>query len=164
MELSLRTATRDDLPFLREMLYEAVYWRSILKNDNPPFDEGISAPGVCDALSAWDERDGDTGLIAMVRSAPAGAAWCRQYQASNAIRGFINEDTPVLVLAVSTEYRRSGVGTKLCTGLIREASHKGIRRLSLMVSNDNHAYALYQKCGFRVHADVDGSRLMVRDL
>ena len=53
MSLLLRVATRDDMPLLREMLYEAVYWRSIPRNDNPPFDEGLAAPGVRNALDDW---------------------------------------------------------------------------------------------------------------
>jgi ribosomal protein S18 acetylase RimI-like enzyme len=158
MALSLRAATREDLPFLRKMLYEAVYWRSILHGDNPPFDEGL------DDLDAWGQRKGDTAIVAILDSSPVGAVWYRFYSASNAIRGFIDEGTPVLVLAVAREHRRCGIGTRLVTSLIQEASNQGIHRLSLMVSNNNHAYALYKKCGFRVSANVDDSRLMVRDV
>ena len=162
MAFLLRVATYDDLPFLREMLYEAVYWRSISQKNNPPFDEGLAAPGVGNALDDWGEREGDTAIIAVLDSVPVGAAWYRFYTASNAIRGYIDEITPVLVLAVTHEHRRHGIGAKLLTCLIERASEQGINRLSLMVSNDNHAYGLYKKLGFRVHTNAESSRLMVR--
>jgi hypothetical protein len=38
----VREATRDDLPFLREMLFEAVFWRPDQKR--PPIDEGLAGP------------------------------------------------------------------------------------------------------------------------
>jgi len=162
MALLLRAATCDDVPFLREMLYEAVYWRSISHKDNPPVDEGLAAPGVSNALDDWCEREGDTAIVAVLDSIPVGAAWYRFYRTSNAIRGYIDEITPVLVIAVAREHRRCGIGTSLLTCLIERASEQGIHRLSLMASNDNHAYALYKKCGFQVYANADSSRLMVR--
>ena len=164
MGFLLRVATGDDLPFLRKMLYEAVYWRSISQNSNPPFDEGLAAPGVANALDNWGKREGDTATIAVFDSIPIGAAWYRFHDASNAIRGYIDETTPVLVLAVAREHRQRGVGTRLVAHLIERASEQGIDRLSLMVSNDNHAYRLYEKLDFRVHAGVDDSYLMVRDV
>lgn len=157
-------ATRNDLPFLQEMLYQAVYWRTISQGTNPPFDEGMAAAGVSTALQSWGERPGDTGVVANVGSTPAGAAWYRFHTQSNAVRGYIDDSTPVVVIAVVAEYRNQGVGTLLLEWLIREASRQKIGRLSLMVSNDNDAFHLYRKLGFQDHAIVDDSRLMVRNL
>jgi len=162
MALLFRGATVDDLSFLREMLYEAVYWRSISNEDNPPFDEGLAAPSVSHALDDWGEREGDAAIIAVFDSSPVGAAWYRSYRTSNAIRGYVDDITPVLVLAVARDYRQRGIGTTLLTCLMDRASERGVRRLSLMVSNDNHALALYEKCGFQVYANEGNSRLMVR--
>ena len=108
------------------------------------------------------EREGDTAIIGVVESIPVGAAWYRFYRTSNAIRGYIDEITPVLVLAVAPEHRRRGIGTKLLTNLIERAAERGIHRLSLMVSDDNPAYALYKKCGFREYASEGDSNLMIR--
>ena len=163
MSLSLRDAGCDDMPFMRKMLYEAVYWRSISHDENPTFEEGLAAPGVSNALDDWGERGGDTAIIALSDSIRVGAAWYRFYQASNAIRGYIDENTPVVVIGVAPEHRRHGIGERLVTSLIKRASARGIRRLSLMVSNDNHAYALYKKCGFKVYSITGDSRLMIRD-
>jgi ribosomal protein S18 acetylase RimI-like enzyme len=164
MALTYRAATSEDLPFLQEMLYEAVYWRSIRRGDEPPFAEGLASPGVRDALDGWGERDGDTAIIAMSESTPVGAGWYRYHTASSAIRGYIDDATPVVVLAVSREHRRLGVGTQLLTDLIGRGSEQGVGRLSLMVSHDNHAYDLYRKCGFSICSQDGDSSLMVRPL
>ena len=164
MSLEFRDATSDDEPFLRTMLYEAVYWRSIQRNASPRFDEGMEAPGVGNAIAGWCRRVGDTAVICELDSIPVGAAWYRFYDESNAIRGFVDVQTPVIVIAVASHNRRRGIGTRLMTALIEKASERGIRRVSLMVSSDNHAHALYKKCGFHISANVGDSYVMIRDV
>lgn len=93
-----------------------------------------------------------------------GAAWYRLWTPENNIRGFFDETTPVVVVGVRSDYRRQGVGTSLVGWLIDRARKQSVRRLSLMVSRDNHAMGLYAKLGFREHADVGDSVLMVRDM
>lgn len=161
MALFVRDATGDDLPFLWQMLYQAVYWRSICNTTNPPFEQGLAAPEVRVALDRFGELDGDTAVVATDDATPVGAAWYRYYRETKAIRGYIDDRTPVLVLAVAATHRRRGIGSKLVTELAQRAAAQGIDRISLMVSKDNHAYQLYLNCGFRIFADVDDSCLMV---
>lgn len=164
MAITVRDANNDDLPFLWQMLYQAVYWRSIRDTTNPPFDQGLAAPEVRVALDRFGELDGDTAVIATDDATPVGAAWYRYYRESAAIRGYIDDRTPVLVLAVTAEHRRRGIGSRLVTALAQRAADRGIDRISLMVSKDNHAYQLYLNCGFQVAADVDDSCLMIADV
>ena len=164
MPLGFRPATPDDEPFLRAMLYEAVYWRSIRTGTGPPFEEGMAAAGVGDSISDWGLRSGDTAVICESDSIPAGAVWYRFYDESNAIRGYVDERTPVIVIAVASEHRRRGIGTRLMNAIIDRARKSGIPRLSLMVSGDNPARALYDKCGFVVSAEAGDSYLMIRDV
>jgi ribosomal protein S18 acetylase RimI-like enzyme len=144
------------------MLYEAVYWRSILRNESPSFDEGLAA--VRDDLDEWGQRKGDTGVVAVLDAGPIGAAWYRFFSRFNPTRGYIDDATPVIVLAVAADHRRRGIGTELLTGIVERAREQGIQRLSLMVSDDNHAYGLYRKCGFTDFDKVEDARLMVRQL
>ncbi|MEM7736933.1 MAG: GNAT family N-acetyltransferase [Deinococcota bacterium] len=162
--MEIRLYQDKDMPFLTHMLYEAVYWRSIAQGTNPPIDEGVSVPSVWQALENWGARAGDTAVIALKDSARAGAAWFRYYTASRSIRGYIDDSTLVVVLAVHRDYRRLGIGLQLVEQLIEVARVEGIQRLSLMVSNDNHALGLYQKCGFELLDEVDSSSLMVLQL
>jgi hypothetical protein len=85
--IKLRESQRSDVPFMREMLYEAIYWRPDPGKPSP--EEGLAALRNSHALVDWGERDGDLGVIALVDSRPAGAAWYRFYTELTAIRGYI---------------------------------------------------------------------------
>ena len=146
MNIHLRESQYSDVPFLREMLYEAVYWRP--NPNKPSFEDELANPGVSNDLVDWGKRDGDIAVIALVDSIPAGAAWYRFYTDDNYIRGYIEEAIPVLVIAVHKDYRRLGLGERMINWLIDQASKHNIQRISLMVSKDNHAMNLYRKCGF----------------
>ncbi len=161
MTIQLRQSEPSDMPFLREMLYEGVYWRAIANATNPPFEEGLTPPGVNNALVNWEEREGDIAVVASVDSHLAGAAWYRFYTDDNSIRGYIEDTIPALVIAVHRDYRCQGIGKQLIEWLIDHASIHQIRQISLMVSKDNHAIHLYRQCGFHVYADKGDSLLML---
>ncbi len=46
---------------MREMLYEAVFWRP--NPNKPSLKEGLADPGVRNALVDWGEREGDAAVI-----------------------------------------------------------------------------------------------------
>jgi hypothetical protein len=96
----LRRSIPSDTPFLRQMLYESVYWRAIANGTEPSFEEGLEDPEVGKSLTAWGEREGDTAVIALVDSVPAGAAWYRFWSDDNFVRGHIEEGIPALIIAV----------------------------------------------------------------
>jgi ribosomal protein S18 acetylase RimI-like enzyme len=160
MDLRLRKSKPSDIQFLREMLYEAVFWRP--NPDKPSFEEGLTDPGVNNALVDWGKRDGDATVVALIDSMQAGAAWYRFYTDDNCIRGYMDEKVPVIVIAVHKNYRLQGIGEKMIAWLIDHASKRNIQKLSLMVSKDNHAIRLYRKCGFLEYADKGDSLLMLR--
>lgn len=145
-----------------EMLYEAVFWRP--NPNKPSLEEGLADPGVSNALVDWGKRDGDIAVIAFVNSIPAGAAWYRFYTDDNSIRGYIEETTPAIAIAVHKNYRHQGIGEKMIEWLIDYASRHNIQKMSLMVSKDNHAIYLYRKCGFLEYADTGDSLLMLRKI
>jgi GNAT superfamily N-acetyltransferase len=161
MNIRLRTSEPSDIQFMREMLYEAVFWRP--NPNKPSFEEGLTYPGVSNALADWGTRDGDTAVIALCDSTSVGAAWYRFYTDDNCIRGYTNDAIPTVVIAVHENYRRQGIGVKMIEWLIEHATKHNIQKLSLMVSKDNHAIRLYQKCGFQEYADEGDSLLMLRN-
>ena len=162
MNILLRESQHSDIPFLRKMLYEAVFWRP--NPNKPSFEDGLANPGVSNALVDWGKRDGDIAVIALVDSIPAGAAWYRFYTDDNYIRGYLEETIPVLVIAAHKDYRRLGLGERMMNWLIDYASEYNIQKVSLMVSKDNHAEKLYRKCGFLEYADTGDSLLMLRKI
>jgi ribosomal protein S18 acetylase RimI-like enzyme len=160
MNLQLRISRHTDLPFLRAMLYEAVFW--LESADRPPFEIGLAYPEVSKALADWGKREGDTAVIAEINTIPVGAAWIRYWTDDNPIRGYLREDTPVLVIAVDADYRHQGIGKQLMAWMIAYASTHCIQQISLMVSKDNYAQNLYRQQGFLAYADRGDSLLMVR--
>ncbi|MCI0697436.1 hypothetical protein L0337_36190 [candidate division KSB1 bacterium] len=77
----IRLATQDDLPFLREMLYEAVRWRP--HQPRAPIEEVLAEPELAKLLNGWG-RNGDTAVVAEWEDgAPIGAAWYRFWTAEN---------------------------------------------------------------------------------
>ena len=161
MNIDLRKSEPSDLQFMREMLYEAVFWRPNPKK--PSLQEGLAAPGVNNAVVDWGEREGDAAVIALVDSMPVGAAWYRFYSDDNCIRGYMDKTVPVIVIAVHKNYRRQGIGEEMIEWLIDHASKHNIQKLSLMVSKDNHALSLYRKSGFLEQTDTGDSLLMLRE-
>ena len=162
MTFLLRKSKHSDVPFLREMLYEAVFWRASGKK--PSFEEGLAYPDVSKSLANWGERDGDTAVVATINSIPVGASWYRYWTDDNFINGYVDEITPVLVIGVHGDYRHQGIGKKMIDWLIDYASKHSIQKISLSVSKDNYAINLYKQQGFLVYADNGDAFLMVRKI
>ena len=162
MNILLRDSQHSDIPFLRKMLYEAVFWRASV--DKPSFEEGLAYPEVSKALADWGKRDGDTAVVATMNSIPVGAAWYRFWTDSNFTRGYLDEGTPVLVIGVHSDYRHQGIGKKMIEWLIDYASKHSIQKISLSVSKDNYAIDLYKQQGFLEYADRGDALIMVRKI
>lgn len=159
--LEIRKATIKDISFLKEMLYEAVFWRP--SNDKPSFEESLSLKGVKEALINYG-RPGDYGVVCEKDHQLVGAAWFRHYNDQEKIRGYIEPQTPVLVVAVHPVFRRQGIGLGMINTLLKDIKKTDINRVSLCVSKDNHALYLYQKLGFKVFQDIEDSYIMVFDI
>jgi ribosomal protein S18 acetylase RimI-like enzyme len=162
MNLLLRPSQPSDLPFLREMLYEAVFWRA--GANTPSFEEGLAYPEVRKELADWGERHGDVAVVATIESIPVGAAWVRFWRNVDGVRGFVDEHTPVLVIGVHRDYRRQGIGKAMIEWLVDHASKHHIQQISLCVSKDNYALNLYRQMGFVEHEDLGHSFNMVRQI
>ncbi len=162
MTIVLRAAQESDMPFMRKMLYEAVFWRK--SASTPSMEEGLAFPEVSLSLEDWGKRRGDTYVIATIDSKPAGAAWYRFWTDEHFTRGYVDKTMPVVVIAVDSEYRHQGIGGKMIRGLIDAASKQGIPKISLSVSKDNYAINLYRQQGFLEHEDTGDSFLMVRKI
>jgi ribosomal protein S18 acetylase RimI-like enzyme len=150
----IRLATPDDLPFLREMLYEAVCWRP--NQQHPPIEELLSRPELAKLLEG-SGRDGDTAVIAELEDgSPAGAAWYRFWTPENHTYGFVDANTPELGIAVRKDVRQQGIGTALLKALLEHARRSKIPRISLSVEAENYSRLMYEKFGFR-KAGIEGT-------
>ena len=161
---ALRSGNADDLPFLREMLFEAFFWRRGI--ERPDQETFLAEPEPSKLLADWGSRDGDTAIIGQDDSGThAGAAWYRYWTPENHSYGFVDSHTPEVAIAVADSHRAQGVGRAVLTALIAQARTAGVERLSLSVEPDNHARNLYQSLGFhKIDVDAGGSWTMALQL
>jgi len=140
MKHELRAAMASDEPFLREMLYLAIF---VPPGEPAPPRSIVHEPTIARYVDGWGTRSGDSGLIALVDGAPVGAAWLRSFAASAPGYGFVDERTPELSVAVLPSHRGMGIGSHLIEELLQ-----GVDAISLSCDPANAAWRLYIRLGF----------------
>ena len=162
MNINIRKAKKEDLPFLLKILYYAALWNSNEKN--PPFETVSSIPEIKKILSGWGKK-GDTAIIAKsTKKQRIGAAWFRYWTSENHSFGFVDENTPEIGMAVLPEFRRKGVGHQLLKELIAKATEHNASALSLSVAKNNPAALLYKEKGFEILEERENDYLMILKL
>ncbi len=157
-DVSIRSATSDDLPFLWNMLFEAAFttdeqrtaWRS----------DPQHPPELAKYLDGWI-RPADAGVIADDRDGtPIGAAWYRLFEAHDRGDGIMAEpNVPELAIAIEPEHRGRRIGEDLLGALARTAKEAGFARLLLSVDPANRrAIHLYARVGFTLVETDDSAR------
>ena len=163
MRYKFRAGNAEDLPFLKEMLYEAVFWDPQAKRNS--IGELFAIPEITKTLDHWHRRDGDFAIIALDdRDKPVAAVWYRFWTRADHSFGFVDENTPEIWIAVHKEHRRNGLGTELMKRMIDHASQAGIKYLSLSVDPGIYARELYQKLGFNKVGESGTSWTMSKSL
>lgn len=155
-----RMFKNDDINFLREILFEAVFW-SRNDADRPSLEEGLSYDYTKHVLVDFGRRKGDIAVIAESNGKRVGAAFIRFWNDTENIRGYLSEEIPVLVIGVVESFRNQGVGRLLIESLKEVAKENGISKISLCVTKTNVAYHLYTKQNFKIIEDLDDSYNML---
>jgi ribosomal protein S18 acetylase RimI-like enzyme len=161
-DYTIRQVAPTDEPFLREMLYHAIY---VAKGTSPPPRDIINSPELARYVRDWGRTDEDVGLLAIDAQTqqPVGAAWLRLMTKDDAGYGYVDDDTPELSIAVLPQHRGRGTGTQLLTDLLREAQTR-YKAVSLSVSADNPALKMYERAGFEVVTEEGKSVTMRKEL
>jgi ribosomal protein S18 acetylase RimI-like enzyme len=149
-----------DYPFLREMLYEALF---VPPGAQPYPRSIIDIPEISKYLDGWG-KSGDFGLITEIDHNPVGAIWGRVFNAQNPGYGFIDSAIPELGMAISTQYRNKGIGEKLLSEFFTVAKKNGYNALSLSVDKRNRACDFYLRSGFTIIGESETAYTMKRDL
>lgn len=89
----------------------------------------------------------DMGLYALVNSEIAGAVWSRELKSEHNAEGFVDENTPVLSMAVVPKFRGKGIGSFMMEQFLQEAAAV---HTQISVSCDSHTRKFYEKFGFVV--------------
>jgi ribosomal protein S18 acetylase RimI-like enzyme len=151
----IRRGGPHDVPFLRDMLHHAYYWR-----ENAPEMEELP---VSRYVSGWGRR-GDASVVAIEDYWPVGAAWYRLFTREEPGYGFVDEETPEISIAVVPSKRGHGHGSRLLEALIKRAREDGYKSLSLSVEPDNPSLALYERFGFHKVGETGGAWTMKAEL
>ncbi|MGM3307380.1 GNAT family N-acetyltransferase [Anabaena sp. WFMT] len=155
MSYSIRLLTKEDEPFLWQMLYEAA---QLHKEGYLTAQDAMTHPELKKYVHHWGQKN-DLGFVAISSNEqPIGAAWLRLFMEENKGYGYIDDQTPELAIAIVPKYRNQGIGTQLLTHLI--ASAKIVYpAISLTVRSSNPALYLYKKLGWKI---VEGSDMINR--
>ena len=151
-----RDITEADYPLLPEFFYQTI-----------PFEPGVelALPEVLDKpeLSRYFQDFGgkqDCGIVAEIQGRVVGMAWTRLIKAY----GFVDDQTPELVVSVLPEHQGKGIGTKLLERLFEVLTWHSFYRVSLSVNQSNQAVRLYRRLGFKVAKEDDEDFVMVKEL
>ena len=159
MKITIRPGLIDDLSFLREMLFEAAYWRP--EQAKPALEVGLARPDLVNLLADWG-REGDTALIAVMENdEPVGATWYRFWGPEQHSYGYVASEIPELAIAVRPKFRRRGIGHQLLEAILKIAASQGIEKISLSVEIENPALELYLQYGFQSIQKNQGDWVMV---
>ncbi|MDK2865931.1 MAG: hypothetical protein PWP51_751 [Clostridiales bacterium] len=157
---SYRPYTPNDYQFLREMLFEAVFWSRTDAN-RPALEEGLSYDYTKHILERFGTQKGDLAVIAEYNGQRAGAVFIRHWHKDNKIRGYIADDIPILVIGVVSSCRRRSIASGLLKAIKTTAIDNGISKISLCVTKNNIAYPLYVKSNFKIVEDLGDSYNML---
>lgn len=158
--MNIRPIRFEEIPILRNFLYEAIYQRD--ENNLLPRTI-VEQPEIKVYIENFGKRD-DHCLVALDEDAIVGAAWTRIL--SGPVKGFGNIDgqTPEFAISVLKEHRGKGIGTRLMLEMLRLLKEKGYSQASLAVQKDNPAVAMYRKVGFSVVNENNEEYIMVHAL
>jgi ribosomal protein S18 acetylase RimI-like enzyme len=159
--MNIRPATKDDVQFLKKMLYEAARWNPDWPRE--PIEEVLADPMTVRYHESWG-RPGDGGVIAEIDGLPVGAAWYRVFTADVPGYGFVDEKTPELSIAVAPLHRRKGIGEAVLRACMVQAREEGFQALSLSVAVHNRSRMMYQRAGFEKVDETGDHWTMVANL
>jgi len=95
----------------------------------------------------------DLGLYAMRDAQVCGAIWCRKLNKEHNSNGFIDEETPVVQIAVKPEFRGQGIATFMMEQFLQEVAsqHKNV---SVSVSDTPKSKKFFEAFGFQEVAEI----------
>ncbi len=155
-DLIIREIKATEYPFLKEMLYQAIF----VSNEEVVLPrEIIEQPDLRKYIQDFGQ-DSDYCLVAEQHGKLIGAIWIRLIEGY----GFVDNETPELSMAVLKEYRGKGIGKRLLTSILESIKYKQFRRISLSVDKENFAHGFYKKHGFVDYLASEKSIIMTREL
>ncbi len=142
--MKIRGLKNTEHDFLADMLYEAIF---ISEGQDPLPKEIIQDKSLSKYVDHWGKDVFDIALVMEVDGQPVGVIWGRLLTHENSGFGYVNDSTPELSMAVKSEHRSQGIGTKLFKAIMQRYREIGVEYLSLSVDRANQAKKLYERLG-----------------
>ncbi len=98
----------------------------------------------------------DLGLYALLHHEIAGAIWCRRLNSDHKAEGFVNEQTPVMLMGVLPKFRNKHIGSAMMEQFLQEAATR-YEQISVSVIQESPAVSFYEKFGFEKYSDNEQS-------
>lgn len=160
MNPKYRKIQKSDYWFLRDILYEALF---IPAGEKPCARSIIDFPELSKYIDHWG-RDGDCGIIVHDEEVLIGAVWARLFKEKNKGYGFVDIQTPELIMALKSKYRNRGLGTQLLKNFLKLVKESGFKAVSLSVDKRNRAFKFYKRNGFKIVDELETAYTMKIDL
>ena len=144
-----------ELYFLRSSEQKIV--NDMLKYAHPEDSENLSIYSDFYGLTAKD-----LGLYALVDNEIAGAIWTRRLNDEHGSSAFINEQTPVMSVAILPKFKSKGIGSFMMEQFLQEAGEL-YEQISIDISAKPKSIKFYEKFGFVKNEDSD-TFIMVKKL
>jgi RimJ/RimL family protein N-acetyltransferase len=159
--IEYRSLTKDDLPVLKDLLYEAIF---LPEGVEPLPRDVIEKPEIDIYIRDFGSKKDDFCLLATLDGKIIGGAWVRIL--ADEIKGYgnIDPETPEFAVSLFREYRNQGIETKLMVEMIDYLKNKGYKQCSLAVQKANYAVRMYQNIGFEIVKEKEEEYLMVLKL
>lgn len=156
MDYVIRPLAETDQQILWEMLYQALQ-----TSEGAPSRDILKQPEYARYVEGWG-RTGDTGFIVSDKGSKEvlGAVWYRLPSAGDKRSPDQTESIPELAFAVKPGQRKRGLGAALLTQLVKANPHHSA--ISIRASANNPAVRLYERFGFEVVSDKNGTVTMRR--
>lgn len=150
----IRPIYDSEISLLKEFLYLAIF---VPPGEDPFSRELLDEPMFLKEYAKWG-RYGDIGLVALNNETEdiTGMAWVRLFKENDPSFGFVDENTPDLVIAVKAKYHGKGIGTQLLRNLIHTLKNNGFNAISLSADERNPALRLYKRLGFEIIKHEEG--------
>ena len=158
MDYVIRALTPADEPLLWDMLHQALQ-----TSEGAPSRDILKQPEYARYVEDWG-RDGDTGFVVSDKTTTEvlGAVWYRIPRLDASARAESATPTPELAFAVKSGQRKRGLGAALLTQLVKtNPQHSAI---SIRASAKNPAVRLYERFGFQIVSDTQGTVTMRREI
>ena len=103
---------------------------------------------------AFGLKNTDLGVYSLTNNVVSGAAWIRLFNESHGADAYVDNVTPVLILAILPEMKGNGIGTLIMNQLLQEAA---VMYDKVSVLSNKHSKSFYQQLGFFSLDDSDSN-------